>query len=304
MQSVFLALWPVFALILAGFALRKLRYLAAEFWVGAERLNYFFLFPALLVSSLTQAPFASPELPQMALLIIASIALTWGGLQFLRTRFHWPAVRFGVLAQGALRFNTYLGLATVSSVFGEQGLVLAAIILAIKIPVLNLLSVWALVAGKGVRVTQLLLPMLKNPLILACLLGIALNLIGIGLPWGSDGFLNMLGSASLPLGLLCVGAALQPAYLLGERYALLLNSVAKLFVLPCLVGVLAWLFQLPALAGTLVVLFFALPTAPSSYILTRQMGGDYQLMAGIITLQTLLAMVSIPLVLILLQGSG
>ncbi|MCK9237056.1 MAG: AEC family transporter [Thiopseudomonas sp.] len=302
MQGVLLALWPIFALIVSGFVLQKLRVFGAEFWIGAEKLNYFFLFPALLISSLTLAPFFSSELPQMALLIVISIALAWFFLQLLRKRYSWPAARFGVLAQGALRFNTYLGLAVVAALFGKEGLALAAIILAIKVPILNLLSVWALAAGKEVRVRQLLLPILKNPLILACFVGIALNLSGVGLPLGSDRFLSMLGAASLPLGLLCVGAALQPAYLLGERHALLLNSVGKLLLLPCLVGLLAWLLQLPALAGALVVIFFALPTAPSAYILARQMGGDSQLMAGIITMQTLLAALSLPLVLMLLPG--
>ncbi len=302
MQGVLLALWPIFALIVSGFVLQKLRLFGAEFWVGAEKLNYFFLFPALLISSLTQAPFFSPDLPQMALLIVLSIAVAWTVLQLLRKRYSWPATRFGVLAQGALRFNTYLGLAVVAAIFGKEGLALAAIILAIKVPVLNLLSVWALAAGKEVRIQQLLLPVLKNPLILACVVGIALNLSGVGLPLGSDRFLSMLGAASLPLGLLCVGAALQPAYLLGERHALLLNSAGKLLLLPCLVGLLAWLLQLPALAGALVVIFFALPTAPSAYILARQMGGDSQLMAGIITMQTLLAALSLPLLLMLLPS--
>lgn len=301
MQGVLLALWPIFALIVSGFVLQRVRFFGAEFWSGAERINYFFLFPALLISSLTQAPFFSPELPQMALLIVVSIAIIWVVLQILRKRYNWPATRFGVLAQGALRFNTYLGLAAVSALYGKEGLALAAIILAIKVPILNLLSVWALAAGKEVHVRQLLLPILKNPLILGCFIGIALNLSGAGLPLGSDTFLAMLGAASLPLGLLCVGAALQPAYLLGERHALLLNSAAKLLLIPCLVGLLAWLLQLPVLAGGLVIIFFALPTAPSAYILARQMGGDSQLMAGIITMQTLLAALSLPLVFMLLS---
>lgn len=302
MQTVVLALWPVFALIIIGYLLQKGRFFTQEFWNGAERLNYFYLFPALLVSSLTQAPFFSPELPQMALLIVLCIAAAWVFMQWLRKHYQWPAARFGVLAQGALRFNTYLGLAVVSTVYGKEGLALAAIILAIKIPILNLLSVWALAAGKEVRLRQMLLPVLKNPLIVACFIGIALNVSGVGLPLGSNTLFTMLGAGSLPLGLLCVGAALQPAYLFGERHALLLNSAGKLVLLPCVVGVLAWLLQLPALVGGLVVLFFALPTAPSAYILARQMGGDSQLMAGIITMHTLLAMLSLPVVVMLLPG--
>ena len=51
-----------------------------------------------------------------------------------------------------------------------------------------------------------------------------------------------------------------------------------------------------------MLLFFGLPTAPTAYVLTRQLGGDGHLMAGLITLQTLLAAASLPLVLFLLRS--
>lgn len=47
----------------------------------------------------------------------------------------------------------------------------------------------------------------------------------------------------------------------------------------------------------LLVIFFSIPTAPTSYILTRQLGGDSELMAGIITSQTMLAAITLPIVL-------
>lgn len=304
MPTIVLDLWPVFAMILLGFLLRRGSFLSREFWDGAERLNYFLLFPALLVSSMIRAPFLSPELPTIAMLALLTIAGIWLVLQLLRSIYRWPAERFGVLAQGALRFNTYLGLAAVGALYGEQGLAIAAIIMAIKIPVLNFLSVWALASGQQLSAKQMLRPIMKNPLIQACLLGICLNLSGIGLPLGSDKLLSMMGAGSLPLGLLCVGAALQPAQLLGERKALLISSVTRLLLIPAVVVVLARLLSMQLQAAILVVIFFALPTAPSAYILARQLHGDSGLMAGIITLQTLLAMLSLPLVLGVLVAMG
>ena len=179
---------------------------------------------------------------------------------------------------------------------------IAAIIMAIKIPILNLLSVWALASGQQLSVWQMARPVLKNPLIQACLLGIALNLSGIGLPLGSDNLIKMLGAGSLPLGLLCVGAALQPARLLDERAVMLLSSMVRLIAIPLVITLLARLLGMPAQASALVIIFFALPTAPTAYILTRQMKGDSELMAGIITMQTLLAALTLPLVLSLLPG--
>ncbi len=297
MSPLLLALWPLFALIVAGHLLRRSDFPGEAFWPGAERLNYFVLFPALLLSSLASAPLDNPALPRLALAVLLALGLGWLGLLALRRLRGWPAARFGAIAQGALRFNTYLGLATVGSLFGAAGLTLAALMLALMVPTVNVLSVWALSAERGVSARGLLLPIIKNPLILACLGGALLNLSGIGLPGGSERLLGLLAAASLPLGLLCVGAALRPQELRGEGPALLANSLARLLLMPLLAFGVARALALPAMESTLLVLFFALPTAPTAYVLTRQLGGDSHLMAGIITLQTLLAALSLPLLL-------
>ena len=139
-----------------------------------------------------------------------------------------------------------------------------------------------------------------NPLILACVGGALFNLTGIGLPGGTDRLLSLLAAASLPLGLLCVGAALKPEQLGGEIPALTWNSALRLLAMPLLAWGVAWALALPAMESAVLVLFFALPTAPTAYVLTRQLGGDSQLMAGIITLQTLLAAGSLVAIMMLL----
>ncbi len=297
MSTLLLALWPLFALIVAGYLLRRSDFPGEAFWPGAERLNYFLLFPALLLSSLARAPLDNPALPRLALAVLLGLAAGWLGLLALRRWRGWPAARFGAIVQGALRFNTYLGLAAVGSLYGASGLTLAALMLALMVPAVNVLSVWALSAGNGVSARSLLLPIVRNPLILACLGGALLNLSGIGLPGGTERLLGLLAAASLPLGLLCVGAALRPQELRGEVPALLGNSLARLLLMPLLAWLVARLLALPAMESTLLVLFFALPTAPTAYVLTRQLGGDRHLLAGIITLQPLLAALSLPLLL-------
>ncbi|PNF72823.1 AEC family transporter [Stutzerimonas stutzeri] len=301
MTALLLALWPLFALIIAGYFLRLRDFPSEAFWPGAERINYFVLFPALLFSSLATAPLDNPALPRLAGAVMLALGLVWVALLLLKRVRNWPAARFGAFAQGGLRFNTYLGLAAVGSLFGKEGLALAALMLALMVPTVNVMSVWALTAERGVSVRSLLLPILKNPLILACLTGAMVNLSGLGLPGGTDRLLSLLAAASLPLGLLCVGAALKPRELGGEIPALGWNSALRLLAVPLLAYAVARLLHLPAMETTIIVLFFALPTAPTAYVLTRQLGGDSHLMAGIITLQTLLAAASLPLVLTLLE---
>lgn len=300
--ALLLALWPLFALIVAGYFLRLKEFPNEAFWPGAERINYFVLFPALLFSSLATAPLNNPALPRLAGAVMLGLGLVWIGLLLVKRMRGWPAARFGAFAQGALRFNTYLGLAAVGSLFGKEGLALAALMLALMVPTVNVMSVWALTAERGVNVRSLLLPIIKNPLILACLAGALVNLAGLGLPGGTDRLLSLLAAASLPLGLLCVGAALKPQELSGEIPALGWNSAVRLLAVPLLAYGVALALGLPDMETTILVLFFALPTAPTAYVLTRQLGGDSHLMAGIITLQTLLAAASLPLVLTLLNG--
>ena len=114
--------------------------------------------------------------------------------------------------------------------------------------------------------------------------------------------MTLLAAASLPLGLLCVGAALQPQELRGETRALLISSLVRLVIMPLAVWCLVHWLNMPTMEQTVLVLLFALPGAPTAYVLARQYQGDAHLMAGIITLQTLLAMLSLPLLLHMLLG--
>ena len=295
-----MAIWPLFALIVAGHLMRRWSFPSDSFWPGAERLNYFILFPALLIASLAKAPLTDPAIPRLALAVFSALGIGWVALLILRRLCKWEAARFGVYTQAQLRFNTYLGLAIVGNLFGTEGLGIAAVLLALMVPAVNVLSVWALTAERGVNLRTLLLPILKNPLILGCAAGALINLSGIGLPGGSDRLMGLMAAASLPLGLLCVGAALQPRELRAQLGPLAWNSAARLLLMPLLAWGVTRYLGLPPMESAVVVVFFAIPAATASYVLTRQLGGDAPLMAGVLTLQTLLAIASLPLILGLL----
>ncbi len=289
-------IWPLFALILAGLALRRSGFPGDAFWPAADRLNYFVLFPALLVSSLAKAPLGDPALLKIAVAIGLAIATASALFWWARALRSWPPSRFGPLLQGAIRFNTYLGLAVIGSVFGPTGLAFAAVVIAILVPTVNILSVIALTAGGGVSPGRLLASVAMNPLILACLFGIMAELSGIGLPFGTDRFLFLLASASLPLGLLCVGAALRLAAARAETPTLVVNALVRLIAMPCLAALAGTVVGLDGTARAVMVILFALPTAPTAYVLTTQLKGDAGLMAGLVTLQTLLSALTLPIV--------
>ena len=292
------AIWPVFALICIGYLMARRNWPGAGFWPAAESLNYFLLFPALLLSSLAQAPLHSPELPRLgaaaAVLIVAAVAVLMVG-RWLRPM---PPARFGPAVQGVVRFNTYLALAVLSVLATRNGLAQAAVYLAVAVPLVNVLAVVAL--SGGVRPWPILRAVFANPLIMACVAGFGLAYFRLSLPPGGLDLLRLLGQGSLPLGLLCVGAALRPSALRGDGMALLVLSGLRLAAMPLAAMMMAQAFGLGQTATLVLVVFSAVPTAPTAYVLTRKMGGDGTLMAGLVTAQTLAAMASVPLVLGLL----
>ena len=296
MIDILVSLWPLFVLILAGYGMKRFGFPGEGFWLGAERFNYFVLFPALLFSSLCSAPLDHPALPRLLAAVMLVLFVSTLGLLAARRFKKWPASRFGVLLQGVLRFNTYLGLAAVSGLYGKEGMLFAAVIIAVFVPTVNVLSVMALSADKNTSFRSRIMPIAKNPLIVACLAGALLNLSGIQLKWGADQLMKLLANTSLPLGLLSVGAALKLNELRGQIGILVVNSLIRLLLIPAIALLIARVLMLSAVETAILVLFFALPTAPTSYVLTRQLGGDSHLMAGIITFQTLLSAISLLLV--------
>lgn len=296
-----ITIWPLFAMICAGFVLVRRGFPDAGFWPAAERFNYFLLFPALLVSSLVDAPVRDPAILRMGGAGVAVIGIAWAAMGLIRRLRPVPAMRYGPVLQGVVRFNTYLGLAVTASLAGSAGMERAAVYLAIAVPLVNVLSILALTeSGDARHPLALLRTMARNPLILGCLVGLALALTGVGLPFGLDRFLGLLAQASLPLGLLCVGAALRPAALRGEIGVLGGIVLLRLCAMPVLAALVGLGFGLDGVEALVLVVFSAIPTAPTAYVLTRQLGGDAGLMAGLVTAQTLAAVLTIPLMLMIL----
>jgi len=293
-------IWPLFALICLGYVLSRKGFPDAGFWPAAERLNYFLLFPALLVSSLAEAPVRDPQILRLGLAGVATILSASAAFWAARRLRPVPAARFGPGLQGVIRFNTYLGLAITTALAGAAGVERAAVYLAITVPLVNVLSILALTErGAGRTVVGLAKTVLRNPLILACLAGLAIAAAGTGLPWGIGRFMSLVAQASLPLGLLCVGAALRPRAVRQEIGVLASNSALRLLAMPLFALAVGKAFGLDGTEALVLVVFSAIPTAPTAYVLTRQLGGDGTLMAGLVTLQTLIAVATIPLVLLL-----
>jgi malonate transporter len=299
MTDILSALAPVFLLIGLGFALKGLKMVPDTFWAPAEKLTFYLFFPALLVANIAGAGTIGAEALPMAAALIIGIVLVAGTVSALRPRLGLDGPGFTSVFQGSFRPNTYVGIGAAYALFGEAGLALMAIAVVAVVPLVNVLAVFTLVrhgaaAGQAFRWRQAIGPAATNPIILACLLGLGLNLGEVGLPRLLAPLLDILGSAALPVGLMAVGAGLDLGAARKHGRTVAMTTAIKLGVLPLATVVLCVAFGVAGQAATISVMYASLPGSATSYVMARQMGGNATLMAGIITATTIAAMAALP----------
>lgn len=301
------ALLPVAVLIGLGYLLRSSGFLPEAAWAPIDRLVYFVLFPALLLNELAAADLAGVPVARMAGGLLATQLIMAVLARAARLRWHLDGPAYTSVLQCVVRWNTYVALALAPALFGPATMPLVALAVAVMVPAANVMSVAALARhGRAGRAGPVAFAraVATNPLIVACVTGIALNLSGLGLPALASESLTILGRATLALGLLTVGAGLRPTLVADRPLVILATTTAHLLLRPAVGVALALLLDLGGTALEIVALACAVPTATSSYILARLLGGDAELMAALVTTTTVSALLTLPLVLAVTRALG
>jgi malonate transporter len=299
MQTAWL-LAPDIALIALGLVLRRTYFGEPAFWTSLERLIYFVLFPALLFITIARQPI---ELGLAGPVLGSAMGAALGGIalgQAVRFFCKVDSRQFASGVQCAFRFNSYVLLALSQRIGGGEGLALAALIMGFSVPLLNVAAVYPLARNTGNGVVR---ELARNPLILATVLGLTLNLSGGMLPPIATATVERLGAASLALGLLAAGAGLRLEHLSTSEPALRASAVrltiwftaVKLAAMPALGLVFATLAGLEGTARAIVVLYTSMPTAPAAFILASRMGGDGPFVAWLVSVSLIASAFALPL---------
>lgn len=291
-------LFPDFSLIACGYLLCRFTSLNRTVWEPVERLVYFFLFPVLLFHSIVRSPL---DLAAASTLIGAGLltGLTGIALAYSLPYLPWlgrhidPRDHAGS-AQIAFRFNSFIGLALADRLLGGAGLQMIAVLMGVCIPLFNMAAVWPMArhAGRGFG-----RELIRNPLIIATAAGLIANLLGFRLPVWLEPTVTRLGAASIALGLMAAGAGLQLGHLSQAKALTAALLTIKHLLMPLTAMFLARVFRLSFEQTTILLAFSALPTASSAYVLAARMGYNGGLVAGLVTLSTLLGVVSLTLAL-------
>ncbi|HIP30440.1 MAG TPA: AEC family transporter [Sulfurospirillum arcachonense] len=299
MEHIVNTLIPIFSLILLGYFFKRIKFPSTDFWPMADKFTYYVLMPALLVYKVSTSNIDLEQTLDLVTTALLAITIVFFSLMILNFFVKFNNRAFTSIMQGGIRFNSYVILAFVDSVYGDRGLVLAAILMAFVIPFINVLciSTFALYVRDGkFSFLAFFKTIIKNPLIVACVVGGLINAGDMTFPVVALKTLTILSGAALPIGLLSVGVGLEFKHLKSAKKELVVAVLAKLIYFPIVIYGVGLVFGLSGEMLAIAVIFGAMPTAVSGYILARELGGDVTLMSSIITLQTLLCMVTLFLV--------
>jgi predicted permease len=299
MSAMITTILSVLLLVVVGHLIKMRAFVPVSFWDSLSKICYWILFPGLLFNLTSTASLSAAFiLPfSLTLLIAATMMVVYGFLAGRLIGANGPAT--SSLVQAGLRHNGFLMLAFVQGAFGVAALEIGAIAVAVLVPISNIFAVIIIfLLREGNQDAHLgraiMAELARNPLMGAIILGGIVNFLSIPVPDFISGAANILGSAALPMLLLCVGASIRISALRAHSAALVLAVLAKLLALPVVMMLVGSALGLDKDVLLVLVVLAVAPTATSSFTLAQELGGDAPLMAEIITVQTLVAAVGIP----------
>jgi len=299
------SLFPVFALVVLGVALKHFKITGDAFLQTADRLVYFIFFPAMLFWKIGGAKTGAGIPWSFCGAAIAAVAVTYLASALALKAFRISAFQAGSFSQSCYRFNTYIGMAIILSALGEPGIRHFGILLGFIIPFINVLAVATLSwygdteRSRKSRVGLTLKALVSNPLVLACLAGLVYARFINTFPVFIDNTLRLISMITLPLALLSIGGSLTVSSLAGYLRPSLVAAAVKLVVLPIVGYGFLSLLAVSQFEIQTGMIFFALPTSTALYVLSSQLGSDTRLAAASIVLSTILSFGSLTTVLLI-----
>jgi predicted permease len=308
MQIIFESLLPVFLLIILGVILKRSPVVSRDFWSDFERFGFYILFPALVFVYLVKADFSQITLdgPPLALTIaiLCQLLIMWIIQKPIKAVFSLNDASFSSFYQTSTRFNGFILIPIVESAYGNDGAALAILVLACFMLPINIFNVAAVVKlcareDEHPNFAFYVKRITANPLVIACVLGLIVQLVHIPIYAPILVSFDLLARAALGLGLIMVGSGLRLRDVAVPTPTMFGATFFKLLFFPALIACICYLLQIDGIAFTILVLGAGMPTAMNGYLIARQYGGDAELYAAISVMQVVVSFFTISLIMYL-----
>ncbi|MFY9589566.1 AEC family transporter [Rickettsia endosymbiont of Halotydeus destructor] len=309
MNDIFSSTLPIFLITILGSIIKTKWLTSEEFWRGIEKLSYFVLFPAMLFNYVSTADLSVSSIIKLVLALIISTCIISISLAIYQKKYNIDKAQFTSIFQGSIRYNSYIFFGVSAPLLGQEGLAIVAVISSYMIIFTNILSVISFayyIPDKSVATTlktSILLMVkliIRNPLIIASIVGFMFNYSNLELHLGLKKTLDSLSNAALAIGMLNVGAGLRFTIHKELLFNVLLTSFIKLIAFPLVTVIVLWLMSIDGVNKSVGVLYSCLPCASTAYVLSRQLGGDPESMASIITFTTFFSLITLSIIMYIL----
>lgn len=290
------AVTPIFLLMLLGYGLKQFKMATKDQFNAINRLIFKIFLPILLFYNIYKTDIGSIFDGKLVIFTVVTVLIVFGigyGLVFLFTK---ENAKRGVMLQGFFRSNfAILGIPLVNYVCGDNAGGLSALMVAVIVPLFNVLAVITLERFRDgkIQIGKLLKGIVTNPLVIGCAVGAIFLLLDIQLPSLIETTVSDAASIASPLAIVVLGASFNFSTIKTSIKELAITVSTRLLIVPALaIAAAVWLgFRGEALVCLMVA--FGAPTAVSSFSMAQQMGGDEELAAQIVVFTSALCLFSL-----------
>ncbi|MBP3399976.1 MAG: AEC family transporter [Erysipelotrichaceae bacterium] len=287
---------PLLMLVVVGYLLKMKHFFNETTLKQMNKLVFSLLIPCSLFKSIVNSSIeeaVSPDYMLFCLLGVAAMILS--GI-LLGEKLCERQDQKGVMAQAIFRGNTVLfGIPVVSMLYPNESIVLTTSMIAIVVPIFNICAVVSLQMHAGMKtdVKSLIVSVLKNPMVIATLLGFAIKLSGLTLPSFVMKTITEIGSAANPIGLIVLGATFELPAISQNIQKLCVITGMRMIVSPLVMMFLSVMMGYHGIQLATVMVIFGAPTAVSSFATAVQMKGDGALASQAVMMTTAVSAVTI-----------
>ena len=212
----------------------------------------------------------------------------------------------GALLQGLFRSNFVIfGIPITESLFGSEKVGVAALLIAVIVPLVNILSVIALETFRGGKpdFRKISIGIIKNQLIIASCLVILTLLLKIKIPTAIEKTISDVSKIATPLSLILLGASFKFDNIKKYLKQTTIAVVGKTILTPCIILPICIMFGYRGVELSTLMIIFAAPTAISSFTMAQQMDSDSDLAGQIVVFTSAFCVVTVFMWIFILKQS-
>ncbi len=303
----FNAIAPIFLIMLLGYTVKSLKLADKKTFNSINKLIFNIFLPFLLFYNLYNTETLDVFNLKLIVFTIIGILFVFAAGYFSVLRINDDDRKRGVMLQGLFRSNfAFLGIPLVNYICGPSGNSLASVMIAVIVPVFNILAVIALERFRGgnVSIKKLLLGIIKNPLIISCVIGLVFFISGIKLPSVLEKTVSDISKIATPLAIFVLGASFTFSSIKGYVREIVFVVSLRLIFVPLIILSTAVFFGFSGDALACLLVTFASPIAVSSFAMAQQMNGDETLASHLVVISSAFCLITLFLWIFVLSAIG